>query len=388
MCLKHSTFDILIARKYATTLHDTVEIPILNIMTKYFKNSITNNGLVEGRDFTYNRTQRHIKFSTGSIIRLKGYDNPEKLKGIDNVNVLVLEEVTDFTQEDLEDIQDRLRGTPPENHPWGMELKVFMMFNPIFKTHWIREYFFEDIIDVSEEVHADNVKDPSTTMALKTTWRDNFYYNGQYKNEKLREKMKIANPRKYGVQANGNWGVLGELIYENYEVGVYSKNIYDYTDYSLSCDFGFEHYTAMHLTAIKNGDIYVLKEVYKAKLTINDIIKEYHRNFGEYRNTPLICDNARPEAIEEMRRQGIYAIPCIKGANSVYEGIEWLQDRKIYIDESCIGAKGEIEGYQWQKDKKTGMRIPKPIKVADDALDSIRYNVLKFRKKSKIEFAS
>ena len=46
-----------------------------------------------------------------------------------------MEESTDFTQSDLEDIQDRLRATPPNNHPWGKELKIFLSFNPIFKTH-------------------------------------------------------------------------------------------------------------------------------------------------------------------------------------------------------------------------------------------------------------
>lgn len=377
MCVEYSTFDILIARKYATTLKDTVETPIINIMTKFFRNELTANGLVEGRDFTYNRTHKHFKFNTGSIIRLKGYDNPEKLKGIDAVNVLVLEEVTDFTQDDLEDIQDRLRGTPPPNHPWGKELKVFMMFNPIYKTHWLRSYFFKEDIDMSDEIHIDSVKDEATTFALKTTWRDNEYYNGQYKDHKLRENMKNKNARKYGVQCNGNWGVIGELIYENYEIGNYSKNVYDYDDYSIGLDFGFEHKTGIYLLGSKDGDVYVLKECYKPKLTVKDIVKEIKRDFN-YPQREIIADNARPEAIEEIRREGIFIKSCKKGANSVLEGIEWLQDRTIYIDESCTGAINEIESYQWEKDKKTGYRIPKPVKANDDAMDAIRYGIQQF----------
>jgi phage terminase large subunit len=387
MCLQYSTFDILIARKYATTLHDTVEIPIVNIMTKYFRNVLSGNGLLEGRDFTYNRTHKHIRFSTGSIIRMKGYDNPEKLKGIDNVNVLVLEEVTDFTQEDLEDIQDRLRGTPPDNHPWGNQLKVFLLFNPIFKTHWIRPYFFNNEIDMSSEVHEDTVIDPINVMALKTTWRDNKYYNGQYKDKSLRDKMQKENPRKYGVQCNGNWGVLGELIYENYEIGSYSKNVYDYDDYSIGCDFGFGHKTAIHLVCRKGRDIYVIKETYRPKMTANDIIAVHKREYNQYR-TAMICDNARPEMIEEMQRQGVLAEACIKGANSVLEGIEWLQDRRIFFDESCVGAIEEAQTYQWEKDKRTGERLPKPIKSNDDAMDDIRYGSQKFKTSGKIDFAS
>lgn len=385
MCIRYSTFDILIARKYATTLHDTVEIPILNIMTKFFKNSITGTGLVEGRDYTYNKTHKHIKFSTGSIIRLKGYDNPEKLKGIDAVNVLVLEEVTDFTQEDLEDVQDRLRGTPPSNHPWGKELKVFMMFNPIFKTHWLRTYFFEDNIDMSEEVHKDIIRDQETTAALKTTWRDNAFYNGQYKNDKLRNKMKGANPRKYGVQCNGNWGVLGELIYENTKVIKCIQDESYYDDISYGLDFGFEHNTGIYKLGFKDGDVFVLKEIYKPKMTVNDIIKAIKKAYPDaYRKIRMFCDNARPEAIEEMKRQGIKkAESCKKGANSVVEGIDWLQDRTIYIDEKCVGAANEVDSYQWQKDKKTGDRLPKPIKVNDDAMDAIRYGCQKWRESKK-----
>lgn len=386
MCMQYSTFDILIARKYATTLHDTVEIPILNIMTKYFTNTLSGNGLVEGRDYAYNRTHKHIKFSTGSIIRLKGYDNPEKLKGIDAVNVLVLEEVTDFTQEDLEDIQDRMRGTPPVNHAWGNELKVFMMFNPIFLTHWIRTYFFLPEIDMSEEIHKDTVIDSNTTFAFKSTWRNNLYYNGQYKDKALRDKMKLKNPRKYGVQCNGNWGVLGELIYEDYKIIKCNQDIYYYEDYSLSIDFGFTHVTSINLIGYKNNDVYVLKEVYKSKLTVSDIIKECERNFKGIR-TAFICDNARPEAIEEMRRKGVYAIACNKGPNSVLEGIEWLQDRTIYIDASCIGTINEIQSYQWEKDKKSGLRMPKPVKTSDDAMDSIRYGAQKFKTKSRLDYA-
>lgn len=231
-CIKYSTFDILVVRKFATTLKDTVEMPWLDMITKRYINVLGNSGLLEGRDFTYNRTLKHLKFASGSIVRFKGYDSPEKMKGIDNVNVLWCEELTDFSQSDLEDIQDRLRATPPDNHPWGKELKIFGTFNPIFKSHWVRTYFFKDAIDMTEEVHKDTVIDPTTTFALKTTWRDNKFYNGQYKDAKLRENMKLRNPRKYGVQCNGNWGVLGELIYENYVVDNLDKNPNGYDDIS------------------------------------------------------------------------------------------------------------------------------------------------------------
>lgn len=447
LCLTYKTFDILIVRKVGTTLYDTVQTPLEHIMIKNFRNKLSGAGLKEGRDYTYNRTLKHIKFATGSIIRFKSYDDPEKLKGIDNVNVLLLEEATDFTQSDLEDIQDRLRSTPPPSHPWRNELKIFLLFNPIFKTHWIRTYFFEDEIDMSHEIHKDTVKDPDTTFALKTTWRDNKFYNGQYKDEKLRNKMQKTNPRKYGVQCNGNWGVLGELIFENWKAIQCIKDFHWYDDISAGLDFGFGHNTAFHLIGAKEEDIYAIKEYYKPQVTVSDIIKdlkqmlpsvremaeEYKENLEPeekkqatiytfnflkkkyaaktkleifnredlqsydidlealydeiqdkigipYTDLPIYADNARPEAIEEMKRQGFSGIqPCKKGDGSVLEGIDWMQDRAMYIDESCIGLRNELDSYQWQKDKKTGERLPKPVKVNDDAVDSLRYGTQPFR---------
>ena len=89
-----------------------------------------------------------------------------------------------------------------------------------------------------------------------------------------------------------------------------------------------------------------------------------------------------------MQRKGVFCKACIKGPNSVLEGIEWLQDRRIFIDKSCKGAIEEIQTYQWEKDKKTGARLPKPIKVNDDALDAIRYACQKFKTQAKIDYAN
>ena len=387
MCISNSTFDILIVRKYATTLFDTVERPFIEMLSKNFYNAETGQGLQEGRDYKYNKNQKYIQFASGSIVRFKGYDNPEKLKGIDSVNVLWLEELTDFSKDDLDEIQDRLRATPPPNHKWGKELKIFCSFNPIFKTHWVREYFFKSEIDTSTEIHKDFVKDNRTTFALKTTWRDNEFYNGQYKNPLLREKARQGNKRKYDVQSNGNWGILGELIYENFTIKEISRNVFDYDDYSYGLDFGFVHVTAGYLTAIKDNDIYILKELYKPKLTALEIAKEIKRIFGDKLRRPFICDNARPEAIKELNQNGVIAIACKKGANSVLEGIEWLQDRRIFIHPSCRGFIEEIQMYQWKKDRRTGERLPEPIKENDDAMDAVRYSTQPFKNKSSFEYA-
>lgn len=120
-----------------------------------------------------------------------------------------------------------------------------------------------------------------------------------------------------------------------------------------------------------------------ANIDFDSVIADVRKEIGYgYGDLEIYADNARPEVIEELKRLGFSRIrACTKGSNSVLDGIEWLQDRTIYIDTKCTGAKAEIESYQWEKDKRTGERLPKPIKVNDDAMDSIRYATEKFKTK-------
>ena len=67
----------------------------------------------------------------------------EKLKSITfpkgKLTDVWLEEATEFTQADLEIIDDRLRGELPE----GQFYQIRMTFNPVNKSHWIKKVFFD-----------------------------------------------------------------------------------------------------------------------------------------------------------------------------------------------------------------------------------------------------
>ncbi len=144
-CIQHSTFDIVILRKTASTRTNTVRLPLESILSKRYM-------LDKGADYTHNKTESRYEFASGSRIRLLGYDDPEKVKGIDGVNVIVLEELTDFTKDDLADIVDRARTKPPKNHVWK-DIKIIGMFNPIYESHWVRSHFLDEGKDASEEIH-------------------------------------------------------------------------------------------------------------------------------------------------------------------------------------------------------------------------------------------
>ena len=84
--------------------------------------------------------------SNGNQIIFRGMNDDrqrEKLKSITfprgKLTDVWLEEATEFTQADLEIIDDRLRGELPP----GQFYQIRMTFNPVNKNHWIKKVFFD-----------------------------------------------------------------------------------------------------------------------------------------------------------------------------------------------------------------------------------------------------
>ena len=66
------------------------------------------------------------------------------------------------------------------------------------------------------------------------------------------------------------------------------------------------------------------------------------------------ADSAEPRTIDYFRRQGLYVVPCVKGANSVDARISFLQDHLIVVDSKCTNVIMELSNFSYEKDKKTG----------------------------------
>lgn len=91
-------------------------------------------------------------------------------------------------------------------------------------------------------------------------------------------------------------------------------------------------------------------------------------------NEYVTCDSAEPKSIDELVRNGVRAIPAIKGADSINYGIKFLQGYTIIIDVRCQNFKNEIQEYSWQEDK-FGNALRKPIDKNNHLLDALRYAV-------------
>lgn len=293
----------------------------------------------------------------------------EKLKSITfpkgKLTDVWLEEATEFTQADLEIIDDRLRGELPD----GQFYQIRMTFNPVNKNHWIKKVFF-DIPD-------DNV------LTHHSTYLGNRFIDEAYKARM--ERRKIVDPEGYQIYGLGEWGEIGGLILHNWEVRDISQNPADYDDYAIGQDFGFNHANAILPLGYKDGDIYITDEVYEFEKDTSELIA-IATEHGILKKKEMWCDSAEPDRIKMWRNAGFRAKAVDKGGSqgSVKAQIDWLKQRKIYVHPSCKNTIKELQQWKWKKDDKTGEYLDEPVAFQDDAMAALRYGVERWRKKKKV----
>lgn len=77
---------------------------------------------------TVNKTTQRIELPNGSLFIFSGLDDVEKLKSIVNVTDIVAEECSELIEDDVTQLDLRLRALKPN-------LQMFFMFNPVSKAN-------------------------------------------------------------------------------------------------------------------------------------------------------------------------------------------------------------------------------------------------------------
>ena len=319
-----------------------------------------------------NKSPMSLTFKpNGNQIIFRGMNDDrqrEKLKSITfprgKLTDVWLEEATEFTQADLEIIDDRLRGELPP----GQFYQIRMTFNPVNKNHWIKKVFF----DIPDE----------NVLTHHSTYLGNRFIDDAYRARM--ERRKIVDPEGYQIYGLGEWGEIGGLILHNWEVTEASQNLNDYDDIAIGQDFGFNHANAILLLGWKDDNIYIIDEIYLFEKDTSEIIQEAIAHAIPTKKQ-MWCDSAEPDRIKMWQKAGYRARGVDKGgsAGSVKAQIDWLKQRKIYVHPHCTNTIKEMQQWKWKKDERTGEYLDEPVPFQDDAMAALRYGVEGWRKLKK-----
>ena len=298
-----------------------------------------------------NKTNMGIEFAGGSRIMCSGLDEPEKIKSIQGITSIWIEEATEFTENDFSQLNLRLRGTTPSYK------QIILTFNPVDIHGWIKTHFF------------DENKSPEKTLCHHSVYTDNKFDTeyGDTLND-LTDKNHIL------IYRDGKWGELKGLVYENYkETDEWPEQDFDCHGYGL--DFGYSNSpSACAELGFIRDKVYIRELLYEKGLTNDEIAARLNINTQSY----ICADSAEPKSIAELQQCGMLVIPCTKGPDSIVHGIQRVKQFKLHIHSSSINLLRELKAYKWAEDKE-GKLLNKPVDAFNHLLDAVRYSLVNLK---------
>jgi PBSX family phage terminase large subunit len=342
--------NYLVCRKYGNT----------NSISTYplFKSCISDWNL--WNLFTENKTSQTFSSAIGNQAKFIGLDDIEKIKSItfDNgvLTDIIIEEANEITEKDFINLNLRLRGQAIQ------PFQITLMFNPISITHWLKKVFF------------DNPGEKRSKITIhESTYLDNRFIDQAYKEEL--EALKFQDKMYYEIFALGHWGSIGNLVFRNIEFQPCPYSLYDFDAVYAGQDFGFNHYNAIELVGLKDGNKYSFNELYTRHMTNNEIITENEKLNILSKNQKCTADSAEPKSIKEWQNAGYSMKGAKKGKDSVKVQIGWLNRGKWIIDpDKCPGLANEVSCFKWKEDKE-GNPLDETVEFKNDAIAACRYAI-------------
>ena len=205
---------------------------------------------------------------TGNRIIFRGVKDQrqrEKIKSITFKNGKLVwiwcEEATELLPEDVDILDDRLRGNLDDLNP-NLYYQITMTFNPVSATHWIKARYFD--------------KSDPDVLTHHSTYRTNRFIDPAY--SRRMERRKEEDPDGYRVYGLGEWGELGGLILTTFEVHNFPTGRDYFDGFYYGQDFGFNHADAILGVGWKDGEIYDQA----VRLLTRKEFQEWKATLGEY----------------------------------------------------------------------------------------------------------
>lgn len=308
-------------------------------------------------EFDFNSTEMRVTSRrTGNFLMGGSFEQPDTLRSIaDPTDFWAEEPITREAQINRQaflDIVGSLRNS------YDVQTRFHFTFNPISKETWIYEDFFDkNLYDVETLFvnYTDNPFCPQSTIDFL-------------------ESLKRIDPKRYAVDALGQWGVAREgLIFPDYEAADEAE-MPEPEFYGL--DFGYTDQTALLALSTRDvygqekKDIFLHELLYESGLTSRILLKRFE-SIGIRRKTKIIADNARPEMIQDLNEAGYWVVPCTKYKGAPADDISRILNYNLRPVRGGKNLFDELKNYVWKM--KNEKLLDEPEDGMDHLMDAARY---------------
>ena len=338
------------------------------------------------------KSPMEFKFPNGSRIIFKGMDKPEKIKSLNGVSIVWLEECSEIKYEGYKEMLGRIR-TP------NVSMHFILSCNPVGRDNWVYRHFFVRLDDEGRE-HV--ILNDEELYAKRTLIRNGVYYHHSIPDDnpwlpsqymKRLEEIKTYDYPLYRVARWGRFGPSGTRVLPQFQVASNAKKFKDeITKLGPSAqyfgfDFGFEEsYNAVISMSVdlKNSILYIWDEIYMNHVTddvfanqpkmqalkkrLNDLYKK--QGFSKV----IVADNEDPKAIAYYRQSGFRIRACRnKFAGSRLSNTRKIKRfKKIICSPKCKNVIRELKDLTYLK-KPNGDTVYDEFNIDPHSFSAIWY---------------
>ena len=319
-----------------------------------------------------------IHFPNGGKVIFRGGDDKEKLRSINNVSGIFIEELTEIKEELYKELVGRLR------HP-SLPLHMIMATNPVSKSSWVYKMFFKDeengrVVLDDEDFYGQKGLVIGKTYYHHSTYHDNRFLPKSYC-ENL-EETKEYDPDYHRVAALGRFGTSGTRVLPNLEVMPHDEVMKAVMAVKrpmrkIGCDWGFvTSYNALSDSVVDHDKkiLYVTNEYYKKGITDIELADDL-KAMG-YDKLIMKGDGAEPKTIYYLQQRGfrIRAAKKFPGSRKAYTK-KMRMFKKIIISDKCVNHIKELKDLTFKVNPKTNEMYEDEYNIDAHTMSSLTYSL-------------
>ncbi|WP_338871687.1 PBSX family phage terminase large subunit [Spirosoma sp. SC4-14] len=327
-------------------------------------------GLLDRKDFKINTNDMSVVYlPTGNTIRSRGFKKSSKgqtakMKSIAGATHVFVEEAEEIEEADFNQLDDSLRTVKGE-------LRVFLIFNPPKKNHWILKRWY--ILEESRVpgYYIGRAKKQDNFLSIFSTYHNNRANLNQQTIDNF-EAYKDRDEEHYYTVVRG-------LISEGAKGRIYKKwkaitntdfNALPYTPYYV-LDFGYGgDPLAFGMVKRHNKRRYAKQLIYGTEIGDDELVRRLRAL--KVGGRPIVADSAEPKSIAKLRQEGFNVIAARKTPDSVRTGIRTMQNLEWYYTDDSSDLIFEYQEYKWVLDENKNM-TSEPEDKNNHMMDALRY---------------
>ncbi len=312
--------------------------------------------------------ENYIKGHNGTEFIFRGLrHNMSSIKSTAHIDICIVEEAEDVPEASWIDLEPTIRAENSE---------IWVVWNPRAENSPVDTRFRKNIPERSiivEMNYHDNPKFPSVLEEQRRQAQRNME-DAMYQHVWLGAYLKHS---KAQIFAN-------KFVVEPFAPGA------DWDGPYLGLDFGFaQDPTAAVKCWIHNQRLYIEAEAGGVGVELDDTAELIRRKMPEIGRYTVRADNARPESISYLKRNGIPGCKAVsKGKGSVEDGVEFIKSfDRVVIHPDCKEVANEFRMYSYKVDRLTGDIMPVIVDAHNHYIDAIRYALEPMIKSTGLVFA-